>query len=433
MTPNEAISVLELNQRVSNAVAIATDIQNIWVKGETSDLRESGGHCYLELVQKDDNGKNVSRIRANIWYSTWRTISRTFEAQTGSKLVSGMKVCVKVTTGYHPAYGMSVTITEIDASYTLGDAVRRRNEIIARLTREGIIENNRNLRWPFAPQRVAVISARGAAGFGDFVNQLLSTPSRLRFDVRLFPALMQGNETVPSVLGALSQIRASIDNYDVVVIIRGGGSTSDLAAFDSYELATAVATMPIPVIVGIGHERDVTVLDFVGHRVKTPTAAAELLITRVKSLLDGLGRFAEQMYRAANLQIASNREFLAHVSASVPGIIQTALIREHSRIDRLSLSLAGLSETVITPRLENLRRMTADIEAAITNRLKFCQNNLSYYSEMVRVLSPEAVLSRGFSITTDGDGKAVTDSASIVPGTVLTTRLKKGSIKSQTL
>ena len=216
-----------------------------------------------------------------------------------------------------------------------------------------------------------------------------------------------------------------------MVINRGGGATTDLAAFDSYELARAVAMMPIPVIVGIGHERDTTVLDYVGRRVKTPTAAAELLIARVTSLLDGLGRFAEQMYRAANIQISANREYLARTSSMIPGIVSTAMTRETSRLEKTGLILTGLSDTVIAPKLENLRRMVDDIGSATSNRLKFAAGALNYYEEMIKVLSPDAVLARGFSLTTGPDGKAVTDVSALKPGIVLTTRLKNGLVKSE--
>ncbi len=429
---NAPMTILELNQRLSAAIERDPGLRDLWVVGETSDLRVAGGHCYLELVQKGDDGSNISRIRANIWSSTWKHVCARFLRDTGSTLASGMKILARVKASYHPAYGMSVTINEVDPSYTLGDAVRRRSEIIARLTAEGLVELNRSLRWSFAPQRVAVVSARGAAGLGDFVNHLLSTPARLRFDVKLFPAVMQGNDTVPTVLGALDAIRREAGRFDAVVIIRGGGATTDLAAFDNYELARAVATMPIPVIVGIGHERDTTVLDYVGHRVKTPTAAAELLIARVTALIDGLGRFAEQMYRVANVQISANREYLARASSALPGTVTMTVARESARLERMGMTLAALSDTVIAPRLENLKRMPADIALAVANRLKFATGTIGYYEEMIKVLSPDAVLARGFSITTGPDGRTVTDASAIAPGTEITTRLRNGVLTSLT-
>ncbi|MDE6395902.1 MAG: exodeoxyribonuclease VII large subunit [Muribaculaceae bacterium] len=429
----EGLTILELNQRLSEVISRADGLQNIWVIGETSDLRVAGGHCYMELVQKGEDGSNLSRIRANIWSSTWKNINSRFIKETGGPLVSGLTIRACVRTSYHPTYGMSVNITDVDTAYTLGDAARRRNEIINRLIAEGLTELNRSLKLPFAPQRVAVISARGAAGFGDFVNHLLSTPARLRFEVTLFPAVMQGNETVPTVLNALDSIRREAGRFDVVVIIRGGGATTDLAAFDNYELARAVATMPVPVIVGIGHERDTTVLDYVGHRVKTPTAAAEMLIARVTSLIDGLGRFAEQMYRAAAVQIAANREYLARASSAIPGVVSTAMTRESSRLERMGLSLTMLSDTAIAPRIENLKRIAADLGLATANRLKFAAGTLGYYEEMIRVLSPDAVLARGFSITTGPDGRAITDVSSVEPGTILVTRLRDGELTSQTI
>lgn len=424
------ITVLKLNQLLSDAIAATPEVRGVWVEAETSDVRVSGGHCYMELVQKDEQGRNVSRIRAIAWASVWRVINARFLTATGSELTSGLKVLMCVTASYHPTYGMAVNISDIDPSFTLGDAVRRRNEIVAQLTSEGLINMNRELRWPYAPQRVAVVSARGAAGFGDFINHLFTTPARLRFSVDLYPAVMQGTDTVPTVMAALDAIRSQADRYDVVVIIRGGGSTSDLAAFDDYTLARAVATMPIPVIVGIGHERDVTVLDFVGFRVKTPTAAAEHLIGRVTTLLDGLGRFAERMYRAATIQIQANRELLAHASASLPGTVRSTLTQRRAQLDRAALTLASTAGSVLTPRMERLGRMVDDIARATATRLSFARGNLNYYSEMITVLSPDRILARGFSITTDSDGHTITDSENVSTGTILTTRLKNGTLTS---
>ena len=280
MTP-EHITLEELTSRIGGLINTSSSLRNVWVTAETSDLRRSG-HCYLELIQKHPaTGEPVARARATIWRSVFARIESDFFVATGQRLDSGMKVMVQVTANYHPAYGLSLNITDIDPTYTMGDLMRIRMEILARLKREGVLELNRTVEWCDVPLRIAVISAPGAAGYGDFIHQLYSNDFRLRFTTCLFPAVMQGVQAPPSIIAALERIAAEEEEWDCVVIIRGGGATSDLASFENYDLAANVAQFPLPIIIGIGHERDVTVLDYVANmRVKTPTAAAEWLIGR---------------------------------------------------------------------------------------------------------------------------------------------------------
>lgn len=427
-----AISVLELNRRLSDAIAQTPDVRNVWVKGETSDVRTAaGGHCYLELVEKGEDGRNVSRIRANVWANTFASLRHKFRNVTGCDFASGMKVLVCVTASYHPSYGMSVTVTDIDPAFTAGDAMRRRAEILERLTREGILENNRQVKWSLVPGRVAVISAHGAAGYGDFITHLFSNPGRFRFSVDLFPAVMQGERTVSTVLEAFASIGRNIEKYDAVVLIRGGGSTTDLAAFDNYELAAAIAKFPLPVIVGIGHERDVTVLDYVANlRVKTPTAAAESLIERVGRVYDALGRAADRIYTLVSERIASNRELLAHASASIPGFARQAVMRHAARLERDALTMAGNVSNAVSTRRERLRFMSADIAGATRRTIERNGERLERAGDLLKVLSPDAVLARGFSLTLLPDGKVLRNKADAVEGTVITTRLQDGSIES---
>ncbi|MCM1456984.1 MAG: exodeoxyribonuclease VII large subunit, partial [Lachnoclostridium sp.] len=282
MNGTQALTLSQLNAAVSRAVASAPGTQNVWVVAETADVRVSGGHCYMELIEKDPaSGQQRAKARANIWASAFSIISRQFLQATGRPFGSDMKVLVRVTASFHPLYGFSLNINAIDPSYTAGDLLRRRAEILARLKAEGILDMNRTLPWPDVPSRIAIISAAGAAGYGDFCRQLFLNPYRLRFTGRLFPAIMQGERSAESIIAALDAINADLDAYDCVVIIRGGGATSDLGSFESYDLAANIAQFPIPVIIGIGHERDITLLDYVANmRVKTPTAAAAWLVGR---------------------------------------------------------------------------------------------------------------------------------------------------------
>lgn len=428
---DSTITILQLNMRLSDAIANAPGVRNVWVVGETSDVRTSNGHCYLELVEKDVDGSNRSRIRANIWANVYRSLCSRFKTFTGNDFGSGIKIRACVTASYHPAYGMSVTISDIDPAYTAGDAMRRRAEILQRLASEGLTELNRQLSWPLVPYRIAVVSAHGAAGYGDFITHLFTHPSCLRFEVSLFSAVMQGDRTVPTILEALERISASRESFDAVVIIRGGGATTDLAAFDSYELARAIATFPLPVVLGIGHERDITVLDYVANvRVKTPTAAAEVLIGRTERVLEALGRAADKIYQAASRHIATQREHLASVSASLPGIVTGQMMRNMADLERKALSISTCVLTTLTARGERLDRQAADIAAASNRNLERNRERLDRFSELLVVLSPQAILARGFSLTMLKDGSVVRDASLVKAGTVLTTTFARGSITS---
>lgn len=431
MSMTEPITVLQLNSRLSDAIATAPGLREVWLVAETSDLRQSGPHCYLEFIQKDDGGNTVARVRANIWASHYRLIANKFMRATGTPLASGMQIMACVTANYHPNYGMSVTVTDIDPSYTLGDAVRRRNEIVARLQAEGLMDLNRNLKWALPAVRIAVISAEGAAGYGDFINQLYSNPYRLRFVTRLFPAVMQGERTVPTVMAALDAIETRAADWDGVVIIRGGGSASDLAAFDSYDLAARIARYRLPVIVGIGHERDITVLDYVANmRVKTPTAAAEWLITRGKRVLDAFDNAANTLARVANERIAADRELLARIAVLVPGLAGGQLLNARSTLDRNALLLGNAGPRHIEPQRRRLEVLESTIVTATANALARERRRIDSLQQLADALSPRATLARGFSLTCDADGHVITDPSEVEPGRKISTRLAAGIIHS---
>ena len=276
-----ALTLYELNARVRGVLETGLP-DRYWLQAELSEVREAyNGHCYLEFVQKDKGGRElVARARGVIWAGVYQLLKPMFEREAGRPLAAGLKVLVRVSVSFHELYGYSLTVTDIDPAYTLGDMARLRREILARLEEDGILYANKELSLPMIVSRVAVISSATAAGYGDFCHQLLLNDYRFRFDVRLFPAVMQGERVEQSVLSALEAVMNDAEGgWDVVVIIRGGGATSDLSGFDSYWLAAACAQFPLPVITGIGHERDDTVIDLVAHtRVKTPTAAAAFLV-----------------------------------------------------------------------------------------------------------------------------------------------------------
>ena len=272
----EAISLLELNSRVKQVLKQQFS-ETVWVTAEITELQlNRSGHCYLQLVDKREADDSVlATARATIWAFTFRTLQPYFETTTGRQLGKGMKVMLLVEVVFHELYGYSLNVKDIDPTYTVGDLERKRKEILKQLEQEGIIDMNRELEFPQLPKTIAVISSPTAAGYGDFMNQLEQNAYGFQFQVKLFPAVMQGEQTTASVIAALERIYEYEELFDLVVLIRGGGSQTDLGSFDSYDLAAHVAQFPLPVLSGIGHERDETIVDRVAHlRVKTPTAAA---------------------------------------------------------------------------------------------------------------------------------------------------------------
>lgn len=427
---NSPLSLSQLNRRIAQALTQPA-LQSVWVVAELSDLRVNHGHCYMELMEKDPSTGSVqARLRGVIWASAFPRINADFFGVTGRRLESGLKVMVCGSVSYHAAFGMSFVITAIDPSYTMGEAERRRREIIDRLTREQVIDLNRTLEWPDVALRIAVISAPGAAGYGDFINQLYSNGEHLRFRTRLFPAIMQGDRTSPSVIASLEAIATEADDFDCVVIIRGGGATSDLLAFDDYDLALNVAQFPLPVIIGIGHERDTTVLDFVANmRVKTPTAAAEWLIGRGSDALDRLRRTAGDIMLAASDIIAGAQTRLAYLDSALLIAPQNAVIRAENALHRASMMLAQTGVRRIAPEMARLDSMGKAIATTAENTIVRNAERLKSRSELLDALSPAATLARGYSITTI-NGRAVRSAADVKTGDILTTLLSDGAISS---
>lgn len=413
MTEIQSITLLELNRRVTSAIAVTPGLQGVWITAETSDLRSSGGHCYMELVQKDERtGTPLAKSRAVMWASAYQRLGAMFYAATGTRLRSDMKIMARVNANYHPVYGMSLVITDINPDYTVGDLARRRNEIIARLRAEGVFDMNRNLPWPQLPVRVAIVSARGAAGYGDFMKHLHGNPLHLRFHTELFEATMQGERTVPSVVAALEAIAARDGDFDCVVLIRGGGAVSDLASFDDYTLASNVAQFPLPVIVGIGHERDVTVLDYVANtRVKTPTAAAEALIGMASNAYERLRATGDAILTLVKDRIAGQRQQLAYYQGSIPALARSIVERNRQRLGP---------------------EIPAAITAAVRSTFARANERLGALGVLLDTLSPEATLRRGYTITRV-DGHAVTAADPLAPGTVITTTFAGGRISKSTI
>ena len=425
----EPISLLEYNNRIKGLLYDPT-VQSCWVTAETSDLRVSRGHCYLELLQKNDAGVTIARLGAVIWASTFAQLNYHFQQVTGKSLASNMKVMVKLSANFHEQYGLKAIINDINAEFTLGDMERIRREIIAKLTAEGIIDMNRQLDWGPAPQRIAVISARGAAGYGDFLNQLHNNDHGLKFYTCLFEAVMQGANCVPSVIAALDRIAAVEDMFDCVVIIRGGGSTSDLNSFDNYDLGANIAQFPLPIITGIGHDRDVTIPDMVSKlHVKTPTAAASFLVQCGKAQLDRLSQLTEAIAIISREAIAHSREQLAYYGNFIPLTAQKLVETSRLKLKNLAQALP----LVLNSRLDNervgLHHKREAMKQAVTSRIDREKLRLEALGDKLTLLSPQNTLNRGYSLTTV-NGHVITSATAVAPGDRIVTALKDGSITS---
>lgn len=405
----QVLSLFELNRFVKQALHNHLP-DTYWVQAELSDVRSnSSGHCYLEFVQKDTGGNHlIAKARGTIWSNIFKMLKPYFEQETGQQFASGIKVLVQVSVEFHELYGYSLTVLDIDPTYTLGDMARRRREIILRLEEEGVLTMNKELDMPLAPQRIAVISSATAAGYGDFCDQLRNNPYGLSFQTKLFPAVMQGERVEESIISALESVYQELDEWDVVVLIRGGGATSDLSGFDTYNLAANCAQFPLPIITGIGHERDETVLDIVAHtRVKTPTAAAEYLI----------GRLYET---ALKLEDHASR---------VVNKVEERLNWEHTRLNRLSERIPMNVRMCLQAGHYAVKGIQHRIDVALQERLLKEKHRLQLLEHQVRIASPEHLLKRGYSITLL-DGRAVTDISMLKEGDVVTTRYAKGESQS---
>lgn len=389
----KALTLYEANTLVRQAIEDALDVE-LWVQAELAEVRESRGHCYMELVETAEppmlgakRSTLVARASAKCWAATWRMLKPHFERVTGQPLHAGMRVMLNVTAQFHEQYGFSWIVQDLNPEFTLGDMAQKRQAIIRQLKEEGVFDLQKELSIPMFAQRIAVISAPTAAGYGDFCRQLQENSYGFAFHVELFEAVMQGEQVEESVIAALDRINDRGGDFDIVVIIRGGGATTDMSGFDTLALAENVANFPLPIITGIGHDRDECILDMISHtRVKTPTAAAAFLIDHLAQVAERLTLFAER----------------------VPQLVAKRFVGEHHRIegchDRLRRALKMVFE----------RR----------------RHQLQTFEYQLRSFDPQLILSRGYSMTTL-NGKVVRDASDVAEGDIIETRLQKGSIRSK--
>lgn len=426
-----ALTLYELNNLVSEVISSVMP-DEYWVEAEISELRVVRGNCYMELVQKaEDTRTPVARASAKCWRTYWILVQSSFERVTGRQLCPGMKVMMRVHADFHEAYGFSWIVTDINAEYTLGDIARRRREIIARLKEEGVFDLQKELIIPLFAQRVAVISSDNAAGYDDFCNQLQNNEKGLAFSVKLYPAVMQGESTEDSVIEALDRIYKDEDKFDVVVIIRGGGATSDLSGFDTLNLAENVANFPLPIIVGIGHNRDESVLDLVANMsVKTPTAAAAFLIDRLAAVAARVDAAATSLSKYVTNRIEQEKSRIKYLSTVLPSLYAAVKSRENMRISRMSDSLYVAVRQIVASEKARLDLMPQRLSGAWRQAVTGESHRLQMLEQRVAASDPKRMLARGYTLTLH-DGRAVTDLSSLKKGDMLTTLFAGGEVVSE--
>ena len=471
---DQKLTLFELNQWIKNILCESIP-GTVWVVAEISELKENrNGHCYIELVEKQGN-EIVARARATIWSYTYRMLKPYFERITGQSFTCGIKILVNVVVEFHPSYGLSLNIKDVDPAYTMGDMMLQRKEIIERLQSEGIFDMNRELTLPMVPQRIAVISSKTAAGYQDFINQLEHNAYGIKFYTKLYEAYMQGAATVPSIIAALDRIFQHEDFFDAVAIIRGGGATADLSSFDNYDLAFHVTQFPLPVITGIGHEKDDTIIDLVSHtRLKTPTAVAEFFITGARQFYEKM-MLLEESFMKKTRDILSGKQ--VQLEENVEGLqnLVNGFISEKNRVlVRKGSSLLSLIKSYSFNRQHELNNLKHDVGSALSLRNVHLQNNMTRYEKqlkwvvhevilkeraglehlkqwakhstetfllrkgeqmtghenLARLLNPENVLKRGYTITYK-EGTIVKSKAVLHPDDEIETRFADGTVKSK--
>ena len=417
------LSLLELNTSIQEIIKQKFS-ETVWVIGEISELKiNRNGHCYLELIERDSlNDKIIAKARATIWAFTFRMLKPYFKNSTGYELISGIKILIKANVEFHELYGFSLNILDIDPNYTIGDLARKKAEIINQLEEEGVLNMNKDILLPLVPQKIAIISSETAAGYQDFINQLRNNPYNYKFYYKLFPSIMQGNQTEESIISSLEKIFNYEDIFDVVVIIRGGGSQSDLSYFDSYQLAANVAQFPLPVLTGIGHDKDESIVDLVAHtKLKTPTAVAEFIIDKVLEFDNELNYYKEESTELIQDYIDQQKYLLSNYSSLIVPLVKSKIVKRNSQLnlitEKFKNKIQAIFETrnsffknrvnmiqYVSKKYINNHNLKIKLSQEILHRntsflFKKNQLQLENIESRLNLLKPENILRRGFSIT----------------------------------
>lgn len=447
------VTLFELNNKVRCGInELFPD--TFWITGEICELNvNQSGHCYLELIEKKaDSDQIIARAKANIWAFTFRMLRPYFESVTGQRFCKGIKIMVKVTVEFHEAYGFSLNIKDIEPHFTLGDISRKKREIVQRLTDEGVFHLNKETEFPMVPQRLAVISSETAAGYGDFMDQLQKNNGGYAFKVQLFQSLMQGNEAEQSIIQALERIFERIDDFDAVVIIRGGGSQADLDCFNSYWLCYHITQFPIPVLTGIGHERDESIADMVAHtNLKTPTAVAEFILDKVSAFDDYLNELHEKVMGNVTETLTDWKEENERFTRTVVSLVNLRMNAENQKLH----AFEAIGEKLVKSYLQNknqqlrvvrekihsglrhyfqknnlqLMMIHKNLQILLRNFLKEEKNKLDRFESVNNLLDPVHVMKRGYSLIFS-KGMLIKSIDQLKPGDLLESKLIDGSVTS---
>jgi exodeoxyribonuclease VII large subunit len=452
----EKLSLTELQLIIRDSLYMSLP-DMYWVIAEISEIKENNaGHCYLELVEKHPDESNVrARIKAIIWSNRFRFLKSFFENITGDSLREGLKILVKTKVEYHEIYGLSLIITDIDPAFTIGELAIKRQQVIKRLEEEGVFTMNKELDFPALPQRIAIISSKNAAGYSDFINHIHENNFGYVFYCALFDSVMQGTETEQSIIGALDKIMLNSHLFDLVVIIRGGGSQSDLSWFDSYNIAYHVTQFPLPVITGIGHDKDLSITDMVANKsLKTPTAVADFLINSVSEAENNLLELSSEIKDISSVILEKYRNRIEIAGIRMLPLVRIMLSHERDKlsgktieVNRIGKEYAFRAGRIVANhelRLASGTKSFFSNKKNLVERIK--QNLLSYTSHIVEmnmakfevlennlnILKPENVLQRGYTITTM-NGKIIKSSQKVKSDDTIDTRFSDGTIKSRVI
>lgn len=452
----EKMSLTELQLIIRDSLYMSLP-DMYWVIAEISELKENNaGHCYLELIEKQTDDKNIrARVKAIIWSSRFRFLKSFFENSTGESLREGIKVLVKVRVEYHELYGLSLVISDIDPAFTLGDLALKRQQIIKRLEQEGIINMNKEIDFPLLPQRIAIISSGKAAGYTDFIDQLKRNNFGYVFYTALFESAMQGSETEKGIISALDRVAEKIDLFDIVVIIRGGGSQTDLSWFDNYNIAYYVTQFPIPVVTGIGHEKDLSVTDIAAAiSLKTPTAVADFLIQSAGDAENHIMEIYSEIRDLTRVILENNTTLLNESRLKLVPLAKYLIAEKREKLTEKIFELINFGKEYthrasVTPANQT-SRLISDVRSFLninythlessernlkaTSRVSIDQNKgkLNFLENSMKILNPDNVLKRGYTITSV-NGIILKEKSSLKEEDIIDTRFYDGTVKSRVL
>jgi len=456
MADQKSISLYELNNSFKRGVKeIFPD--NYWVTGEISEMNTNqSGHCYIELVEKAaESDQIIARAKANIWAFTFRMLKPYFESVTGQRFSVGLKVMLNVSVEFHEVFGYSLNVKDIEPNFTVGDLTRKKMEVIKRLQDEGVFDLNKELDLPLVPQRIAVISSATAAGYGDFVDQLANNDYSYNFYIKLFNAYMQGEGAQQSIIDALDKIFSTIDEFDAVVIIRGGGSQADLDCFNAYWLCYHITQFPIPVFTGIGHDRDQTIADLVAHSsLKTPTAVAEFIIAKtnefesrlndstqeiidrisetISELNDRLSGFSHRLFTISKLSVSAEKQRINTLENYFKNEIKTTLKKNQLTLNSILNNIQRNASHSLTIQKNQLTGSEKKVQFIVKSQLKNGHQKLAEITGKVDLLNPSHILKRGYSLTFC-NGLLIKSADNLKPGDVIESKWQKNAAKSEVL